>query len=123
MNENDQIESVSKTGIEFVTQTHNLSDIQLQEYHNILKKFIDLVPNLQEINREEKINKIFCSTQSPPQYGSGSSSSPTSSTNYSQQLEGLQNLDINSKSISDLQILQSVISRIHDLQHDLQSDS
>ena len=122
MNENDQIESVSKTGIEFVTQTHNLSDIQLQEYHSILKKFIDLVPNLQEINREEKINKIFCSTQLPPQYGTESSVSPTS-TNYSQQLEDLQNLDINSKSISDLQILQSVISRIHDLQHDLQSDS
>lgn len=109
-NENNQL---NNTNIEFVTQ-QNLSDIQLQEYHNILTKFIDLVPHLQEINKEEKINKIFC-TQT------NASSSPSSS--YSQQLESLQNLDISSKSISDLQILQSVICRIHDLQHDLQSNS
>lgn len=113
MNSNDQLNS--KTEIELVSHNLNLTDMQLKEYHNMLAKFIDLVPHLQEINKEEKINKIFCSAQST---NSSSSSSSSSSA-----LESLQNLDINSKSISDLQILESVICRIHDLQSHLQSDS
>ena len=65
---------------------------QLQEQ---LSKFIDLVPHLKQINTEKK------------------RTSQNDSVSLSQ---NLQNLDLNSKSISDLQILQSILDYITDLQ-------
>ncbi len=82
---------------------------QLQEY---LIKFIELVPHLQEINKEEKIKKILYSTQLGQKLND-----QQPSASYSQQLDSLQNLDISSKSISDLQILQSVLDYIAYLQN------
>jgi hypothetical protein len=66
---------------------------QLQEQ---LSKFIELVPHLKEINSTERIKNILADP-----------------TNLTQNLE---NLDINSKGISDLQILQSIMDYIMDLQ-------
>lgn len=72
---------------------------QLNEY---LVKFISLVPNLKQIDQEEKIDRILYSSDN--------------SANLMQQIEDLQNLDLNtSKTISDLQILQSVLDYIVDL--------
>jgi len=79
--------------------------IQLEEY---LNKFIHLVPHLKQIDQEEKIKKILFSSQILNEQ---------QQLSYAQQIESLQNLDINSKSISDLQILQSVLDYIVDLQN------
>lgn len=78
--------------------------IELQEY---LTKFIELVPNLKQIKQEENLNKIT--------FSSNATESSQSQQNYLQQLENLQNLDLNSKTLSDLQILQSVLDYIVDL--------
>ena len=77
-------------------------NIELQEY---LVKLIELVPHLQE----ENIKKISYSDK-------GANEQQTLQATYCQQLENLQNLDISSKSISDLQILQSVLDYIVYLQ-------
>lgn len=82
------------------TDFENLDEMnQMNEY---LVKFISLVPNLKQIDQEEKIDKILYSSEH--------------SANLMQQIEDLQNLDLNSsKTISDLQILQSVLDYIVDL--------
>ena len=97
--ENDQIGSK----IEFVShqQQQSLNDLQLEEYQKILTKLAQMT----QFNVSQ------------------SSSTSTNNSNYTQLIESLQNFDINNKNITDLQILQSVISRIHDLQTDLQSNS
>lgn len=75
---------------------------ELNQMNEYLIKFISLVPNLKQIDQEEKIDKILYSSQN--------------SANLMQQIEDLQNLDLNSsKTISDLQILQSVLDYIVDL--------
>ena len=69
-----------------------------------LSKFIELVPHLKQINN--KNNNILCSSSSAD---SGSSSIT----------QGLHNLELTSKSSSapsDLQILQSILDYITDLQ-------
>ena len=76
---------------------------QLQEQ---LIKFIELVPNLKNLNKEEKIKSILCSATQQL-------NAPESTSSLTQ---SLQNLEINSKSISDLQILQSILDYIGDLQ-------
>ena len=118
-------------------QTATDESAQLHEY---LLKFVQLVPHLQEINREEKIHSILSSSAAAANATASSSSpsaslaslnrqyassllSPTSSPvahanslPYAQQLDGLQNLNLNSAtSISDLQVLQSVLDYIADL--------
>lgn len=101
---------------------------QLEEY---LIKFIELVPNLKEINKEEKINRILFSpdaneesdqtiTHLDQNKKDGQSEQQQQnqcheSSNYTQHLENLQNLEISTKTISDLQILQSVLDYIVDL--------
>lgn len=101
---------------------------QLEEY---LIKFIELVPNLKEINKEEKINRILFSpdaneesdqtiTHLDQNKKDGQSEQQHQnqcheSSNYTQHLENLQNLEISTKTISDLQILQSVLDYIVDL--------
>lgn len=121
--------------------------IQLEEY---FIKFIELVPDLKEIDREEKIKKILHSSGDlKSNYGhvifnenNGNENddkeeeenavddldssyierngrrrqtAAAAASVLNQQLESLQNLDINSKTISDLQILQSVLDYIRDL--------
>ncbi len=71
-----------------------------RQLHEQLNKFIELVPHLKQINNTDKIKDILCSSGSP-------------SSSLSQ---GLQSLDLSSKSISDLQILQSILDYITDLQ-------
>jgi hypothetical protein len=71
-----------------------------RQLHEQLNKFIELVPHLKQINNAERIKDILCSADSP-------------ASNISQ---SLQNLDLNSKNISDLQILQSILDYITDLQ-------
>jgi hypothetical protein len=71
-----------------------------RQLHEQLNKFIELVPHLKQINNAERIKDILCSADSP-----------ASNINQS-----LQNLDLNSKNISDLQILQSILDYITDLQ-------
>ncbi|CAF0973907.1 unnamed protein product [Brachionus calyciflorus] len=82
-------------------QTTEAEFDQMNEY---LIKFISLVPNLKQIDQEEKIDKISYS------------SDVDNSANLITQIENLQNLNLNnSKTISDLQILQSVLDYIVDL--------
>lgn len=95
---------------ESATATQIDETIQLEEY---LSKFIDLVPHLKQIDQEEKIKKILFSSQKI---------NDQQQLTYAQQIESLQNLDINSKSISDLQILQSVLDYIVDLQNKVVSN-
>lgn len=92
------------------TPTPEEANPQLENY---LAKLIELVPDLKEIDREEKIKRILHST-----------SQTDAAATISQQLEGFQNLDLNSaKTISDLQILQSVLDYIRDLQSKIDLDS
>ena len=92
------------------TPTPDEANPQLENY---LAKLIELVPDLKEIDREEKIKRILHST-----------SQTDAAATISQQLEGFQNLDLNSaKTISDLQILQSVLDYIRDLQSKIDLDS
>lgn len=70
------------------------------QLHEQLSKFIELVPHLKEINSEERIKNILC----------------TAATDPASLTQNLESLDINSKGISDLQILQSIMDYIMDLQ-------
>lgn len=88
---------------------------QLEKY---LAKLIELVPDLKEIDREEKIRRILFSTAT------------TTTTSANESLDdGFQNLDLNAVNnvangkISDLQILQSVLDYIRDLQSKVDLDS
>lgn len=76
-------------------ETENFNIDETSQLHEQLSKFIDLVPHLKQINTETK------------------RTSQNDTVNLNQ---NLQNLDINSKSISDLQILQSILDYITDLQ-------
>ena len=80
---------------------------QLQEY---LAKFIQLIPDLKQKDREEKIGKIINSARSQAP-GSQAQS-------LLQQIDNLQNLNI-SESISDLDILESVMAYIAELQKEV----
>jgi hypothetical protein len=80
---------------------------QLQEQ---LVKFIELVPNLKQINKEERIKHILNSATQRNDLADANNG-------LTQSLEStLQNLELNSKGISDLQILQSILDYINDLQ-------
>ncbi len=80
--------------------TTDETKLQLEEY---LIKLIDLVPNLKQ----------------QQQTNNGSSSNADSSSTSINYLEQLSNLDLNSKEISDLQILQSVLDYIGDLRAEI----
>lgn len=78
-----------------------------------LAKLIELVPDLKEIDRGEKIRRILFSSK----HDTTEESVCESEGNTSSALDGFENLDLNAaKSISDLQILQSVLDYIRDLQ-------
>lgn len=88
-------------------------DEDYNQLHPYLVKFIELVPGLKEIDRIEKIETILQHTN-------------TNSGSIGQQLESFQNLDLNeggsggdtvtrTTTLSDLQILQSVLDYIRDL--------
>lgn len=109
--------SMSETTIqEFVeddsSATNDQSLVMDQECAPMLEKYlaqlIELVPDLKEIDREEKVRRILFSSNSPDESDANTSTSA---------LDGFENLDLNNaaKSISDLQILQSVLDYIRDL--------
>lgn len=83
---------------------------QLERY---LEQLIELVPDLKEIDRKERLRHVLMATAT----ATGQNVDSTTTSGTSNLDNGFQNLDLNAaKKISDLQILQSVLDYIHDLQ-------
>ncbi len=102
---------------ENININNNYSNDEMKELCKYLNKFIELVPNLKQMDRQDKIKKILCSIQlnqanDQPQHHHHHHQP----VNYQNHLDSLENLEITpSKSISDLQILQSVLDYILEL--------
>ena len=110
---NDEIIYKAKNNNQEIEEVVNQEDcIELHEY---LNKFIELVPNLKELNQQEKIKKILCSIQLQ-NCNSQLQALPQQEQSLHQQLDSLKNLEISPvSSITDLQILQSVLDYILEL--------
>jgi hypothetical protein len=99
------------------SSNNNNQEETLRQLNEYLNKFIEMVPNLKQIDQREKVKRILFSIQTSSKRNDDNNS--VNNINDQDQLDSFKNLEITpstkSSSLSELQILQSVLDYILEL--------